>query len=215
MVTRMRTAAAAGAQRSSLAVAAVAAHLRASAPVVRNWGRAVVPAWRPTLPATRKQHMVWAGAGLALLLVVAAAIVATRLAAVPPAGTLVIDALPWGTVSAIESENGERLPLPSPASTPLVISVPGGTYQVTVTGPPPESQAQRVTVRVDPNGSIIAPPVRFRVMTPEDYFEPYLAAPPSSAEPTAPSSDAAGARGAEPPGQPAAAQTPAPTGVNP
>jgi hypothetical protein len=144
--------------------------------------------------------MVWAGAGLALLLVVAAVIVATRLAAVPPAGTLVIDALPWGTVSAIETQKGERLPLPSLASTPLLISLPGGTYQVTVTGPPPESQTQRVTVRVDSNASNAAPPVRFRVMTPEDYFEPYLAAPVTPAEP---------------PVEPAAAQTPAPAGVNP
>jgi Protein kinase domain len=214
LVARMRTATAAGAQRSSLAVAAVAARLRASAPVVSNWGRAVVPTWRPTLPTTRKQQMVWAGAALALLLVVAAAIVATRIAAVPPAGTLVIDALPWGTVSAIEAQNGERVPLPSPASTPLLISLPGGTYQVTVTGPPPESQTQRLTVRVESNASNVAPPVRFRVMTAEDYFEPYLAAP-SSAEPTAPLSDAAGAAGTQPPVQPAAAQTPAPTGVNP
>jgi serine/threonine-protein kinase len=214
LLTRMRSATAAGAQRSSLAVAAVAARLRASAPVVRNWGRAVVPTWRPTLPTTRKQQMVWAAAGLALLLVVAAAIVATRIAAVPPAGTLVIDALPWGTVSAIEMQNGERVPLPSPASTPLLISLPGGTYQVTVTGPPPESQTQRLTVRVDSNASNVAPPVRFRVMSAEDYFEPYLAAP-SSAESTAPLSDAAGAAGTQPPVQPAAAQTPAPTGVNP
>jgi hypothetical protein len=200
LLTRIRTAGAAGVHRSSLAVAAVATQLRESAPVIRNWGRAIVPTWRPTLPATRKQQMVWAGAGLALLLVVAAVIVATRLAAVPPAGTLVIDALPWGTVSAIETQKGERLPLPSLASTPLVISLPGGTYQVTVTGPPPESQTQRVTVRVDSNASNAAPPVRFRVMTPEDYFEPYLAAPVTPAEP---------------PVEPAAAQTPAPAGVNP
>jgi hypothetical protein len=208
----MRTATAAGAQRSSLAVAAVAAHLRASAPVVRNWGRAIVPTWRPRFPATRKEQMVWAGAGLALLLVVAAAIVAARLAAVPPAGTLVIDALPWGTVSAIETQNGERLPLPSPASTPLVISLPGGTYQVTVTGPPPESQTQRVTVQVASNASNVAPSVRFRVMTPEDYFEQYLNAP---ASPTAPVQPAAAAAPPQAPVQPAAAQTPAPAGVNP
>ena len=145
--------------------------------------------------------MVWAGVALVLLLVVAGAIVATRFTAVPPSGTLVIDALPWGTVSAIETQNGERLPLPSPASTPLLLSLPGGTYQVTVTGPPPESQTQRLTVRVDSNASNVMPPVQFRVITPEDYFEPYLAAPPVTP--------------VEPPVQPAAAQTPAPAGVNP
>ena len=213
LLTRLRTATAAGAQRSSLAVAGVATHLRASAPVVRNWGRAVVPAWRPTLPTTRKQQMVWAGVALVLLLVVAGAIVATRFTAVPPSGTLVIDALPWGTVSAIETQNGERLPLPSPASTPLLISLPGGTYQVTVTGPPPESQTQRLTVRVDPNGSNVAPPVQFRVITPEDYFEQYLNAPISPTAPAPPAADTAAAAPPQAPVQPAAA--PAPAGVNP
>jgi len=209
----MRTAAAAGAQRSALTAGAIAARLRASAPAVQNWGRAIVPTWRPTLPATRKQQMVWGGVILALLLAVAAAIVVVRVTAVPPAGTLVIDAVPWGTVAAIETQNGQRLPLPSLASTPLSISVPSGTYQVTVTGPPPESQTQRITVRVDPNGSNVAPLVRFQAMTPEDYFDQYLTqAPP--AEP-APAFDTAVAPESQPRVQPAAAQTPAPAGANP
>jgi hypothetical protein len=173
----MRTVAAAGAQRSALAAAAITARLRASAPAVRTRAHALVPAWRPALPTTRRQQLIWGGVVVGLLLAVAAAVVVVRLTAVPPAGTLVIDAIPWGTVASIEGPKGQRLQLPSPASTPLSLSVPSGTYQVTVTGPPPESQTQRITVRVDPNGPSVAPLVRFHAMTPEDYFDQYLTAP--------------------------------------
>jgi len=213
LLTRMRTATAAGLQRSSLAVGAIVARVRASAPAVRNWGRAIIPTWRPTLPTTRTQQMVWGGVILALLVAVAAAVVVVRLTVIPPAGTLVIDAAPWGTVAAIETQKGERLPLPSLASTPLSISVPSGTYQVTVTGPPPESQTQRITVRVDPNGSNVAPLVRFQAMTPEGYFEQYLTAS-TPAEPV-PAPENAAASEAQPQVQPAAAQSPAPPGANP
>jgi hypothetical protein len=220
----MRAAAAAGLQRSSVAVAAVGTRLRVAAPAVWNRGRAIVPTWRPTLPVTRKAQMVWAGAAVAILLAVAAAVVVIRLIAVPRPGVLVIDAVPWGTVAAIANDSGDSVPLPASASTPLSISVPSGTYQVTVAGPPPESQTQRITVRVDPNGSSVAPLVRFQAITPEVYFEQYLTAPTPPTEP-APASDTAAAPAPQPhaqpaaaqpaPAQPAAAQTPAPAGANP
>ena len=210
----MRTATTAVLHRSSLAAGAFAAHLHATVPVVQNWGRAMVPAWRPTFPTTRKEQMVWAGVVLALLLAVAATIVAIRFATGPQAGTLVIDAAPWGTITAIETQNGDRLSLPPAASTPLSISLPAGSYQVTVTGPPPESQTQRLTVRVDPGGANVAPLARFNVMTPEEYFEPYLATPSSSAEPVAPPPDNASVAEPQPPAQPATAQTPVPAGGN-
>jgi hypothetical protein len=215
LLTRMRSTGAAALRRSSVAAAAIGARLHASATAVG--GRVSVPTWRPALPVTRRQQMLWAGAALAVVLVAAAGIVAIRMMATPPPGTLVIDAVPWGTVAAIETEKGDRLPLPASASTPLAINLPSGTYRVTVTGPPPESQEQRVTVRVDPvdrNGSSVAPPVRFRAITPEDYFEQYLATQGSPAQPAPPSDTAASAE-AQPPVQPAAAQTPAPAGVNP
>ena len=214
LLTRMRAAAAAGLQRSSVAVAALGTRLRVAAPAVWNRGRAIVPTWRPTLPVTRKAQMVWAGAAVAILLAVAAAVVVIRLIAVPRPGVLVIDAVPWGTVAAIANDNGDSVPLPASASTPLSISVPSGTYQVTVTGPPPESQTQRITVRVDPNGSSVAPLVRFQAITPEDYFEQYLTAPAPPTEP-APASDTAAAPEPQPPAQPAAEQTPAPAGATP
>src|SRR4029077_10753411 len=130
--------------------------------------------------------------------------------AVPPPGTLVIDAAPWGTITAIDAQNGNHLPLPSAASTPLSISLPAGTYQVTVTGPPPESQAQRFTVRVDPNGANVAPLVRFHVMTPEEYFEQYLAQRGSPAGRVAPPPDNAAPPA---PQQPAVQPATAPTQV--
>ena len=90
-------------------------------------------------------------------------------------GTLIVDAVPWGTVTSIRTEDGEGVDLPSPAATPIALPLPSGNYQVVVVGPPPESQEQRLTVRVDSGATRIAPPVKFHVVTPEQYFEPYLA----------------------------------------
>ena len=214
LLTRMSTAAAAALQRSSIAAAATGALLRTSAMAVRERSRTIVPTWRPTLPVTRRQQMIWAGAALGVVIVAALAIVALPIVATPPPGTLVIDAVPWGTVAAIANEKGASVALPAAPSTPLSLVVPSGTYQVTVTGPPPESQTQRITVRVEPNGSIVAPLVRFQVITPEDYFEPYLSAPAPPAEST-PAADTAAAPEPQSPAEPAAAQRPAPAGANP
>jgi len=215
LLTRMRTASTAALQRSSVAVAAVGARLRASAPAVGNGGRAIVPTWRPTLPVTRRQQIVWAGAALGLLLVIAGVVVAMQLIAVPPPGTLVIDAVPWGTIESIKRETGAAVTLPSAASTPLSIDLPAGTYTVAVVGPPPDSMRQTFTIRVGPNAANVAPLARFNVITPEDYFGQYLAAQASPAEPAAPPADTAASPEAAAPVQPAAAQTPAPAGANP
>ena len=113
-----------------------------------------------------------------VIAVIAAAVAAfTMLGGPAPTGTVVIDAAPWGTITAIENESGEAVPLPSSASTPLVLTLPAGTYQVAVAGPSPDSQAQRITVQVSANGSTVAPLIHFREMTAEEYFEQYLSAP--------------------------------------
>ena len=106
-----------------------------------------------------------------------AAIVAFMMMAGRPAatGTLIVDAVPWGTVTSIRTEDGEGVDLPSRAATPIALPLPSGNYQVVVVGPPPESQEQRLAVRVDSGATSIAPPVKFHVVTPEQYFEPYLA----------------------------------------
>jgi hypothetical protein len=64
--------------------------------------------------------------------------------------------------------------LPAETTTPLSLSLPPGTYQVAVVGPPPESQMQRVSVRVDPNATNVASLLRFHAITAEEYFEQYL-----------------------------------------
>jgi hypothetical protein len=97
-----------------------------------------------------------------------------------PTGSLVIDAVPWATITAIESEGGERVALPPSPSTPLSLTLPTGTYQVVVAGPPPESQTQRITVQIETGTSTVAPVIRFRALTPDEYFEQYLAAPTAS-----------------------------------
>jgi len=116
--------------------------------------------------------------GAIVLGVVIVAGVATMLFSGPaPSGTVVIDAVPWGTITAIETEGGDKVALPSTSSTPLSLSLPAGTYQVVITGPPPELQTQRITIEIQRDGTTVAPMVRFRMLTPDEYFEQYLAAP--------------------------------------
>ncbi len=136
----------------------------------------------------RRKTLIWGGAGILAIAVLAAAIMS--IAGGPaPAGTLILDAVPWATVSAVVTEDGEPQTLPSPASTPLSLTLPAGNYEVVLVGPPPDSQEQRVSVRVEAQTAVAVPVVRFRPITPEEYFEQYLAAPvetPPSAAPDSP-----------------------------
>jgi serine/threonine protein kinase len=123
------------------------------------------------------------GAGAA---VVAVAIVAVVVMLAPAkTGSVVIDAAPWGTVTAIESANGTAQPLPADAATPVVLTLPAGDYRLTLAGPSPESQTQQVAIRVDAGVQGVVPIVRFNVLTPEEYFEEYLAAPAATDDSTA------------------------------
>jgi hypothetical protein len=57
-----------------------------------------------------------------------------RLAALQ--GTLVLNAAPWATVeSVVEQATGKRVSLPSDASTPLLLTLPQGRYNVTFKHP--------------------------------------------------------------------------------
>jgi hypothetical protein len=104
----------------------------------------------------------------------------------------VIDAVPWATVSAIQDESGNPQTLPSSPSTPLSVTLPAGSYHVTLTGPPPESKVVTVTVRVDVNGVAVVPITKFQTVTPEQYFEQYLGSTTASApaNPGQPGADA-------------------------
>ena len=146
--------------------------------------------------------LLWGGVGVAALAVVGVGVfLLTRGPA--PTGIAVIDAVPWANVTAVQNDDGEPQPLPSPASTPLALTLPAGTYQITLTGPPPESKTETVSVRIDVGGTSVVPPTRFQAMTVEEYFELYLGTGDPAATPAIPA----------PAETAAAAPAPAPTGV--
>jgi hypothetical protein len=128
--------------------------------------------------------VVWVGAGAAVVLV-AAVIGGLMMFGSPQTGSVLIDAAPWGTVTSIESASGAAQPVPADAATPVVLTLPAGDYRVTLAGPSPESQTQQIAVRVEAGVQGVVPIVRFRVLTPEEYFEEYLAAPAATDDSTA------------------------------
>ena len=132
---------------------------------------ASVHAWFRSL----RRRDVMLAVGVLVLAVAASAVIGMMTARPAQVGTVIIDAVPWGTITSIQTANREPMDVPSQAATPISLQLPPGDYQVVVVGPPPESQEQRLTVRVDSSATSIAPTVRFHVVTPEEYFEPYLA----------------------------------------
>jgi Protein kinase domain len=137
-------------------------------------------------------------AGIAAgVVVIAIAVIAYFLTRGPlPTGTLVIEAAPWGTVTAIRGEDGREQTVPPQASTPLSIALPEGTYQITLTGP--DSKTATVSAHVGVGGIAVAPMARFDTVTVEQYFEQYLGGSTASAERAAPASAADAAATAAP-----------------
>jgi hypothetical protein len=138
------------------------------------------PAMRVLSPwlqgSTQKTVATAAGAGV-LILAAAAGVFFLMTRGPAPTGTTIIDAVPWATVTAVRNESGEAQELTaSQASTPLALTLPAGTYQITLTGPPPESTTETVSVRVDAGGTSVVPLTRFQRMTAEEYFEQYIGA---------------------------------------
>jgi len=165
------------AKKSSASVSALAlARITVGSRAILESAHAVV------LPLTRNGRVLSIVIGGIALVIAAALAVSTIRSGPAPTGSLVIDAVPWASITSIQGEDGEAVTLPRAASTPFAMSLPAGTYQVVVAGPPPESQRQTFTVRVEANASAVAPMIRFRALTPEEYFEEYLAAPAASLE---------------------------------
>ena len=108
----------------------------------------------------------------------------TLLVAPAPDGRLVLEAVPWATVAAIEANDGTQMPLPAQATTPFVIDVPTGSYRVRFVGPPPQLVEQVVVVEASAGSPRIVTAPAFSVPTPEAYFEPYLAVGAPESEPT-------------------------------
>jgi protein kinase-like protein len=117
--------------------------------------------------------MKWVGVGIAAVAMVAvAALMLTGGTAAT--GTAVIDAAPWANITEIRNEDGVLQPLPSPASTPVSLTLPAGTYQILLAGPPPQSKKETVTLRVNAGQTSVATVTPFQSLTVEEYFDEYL-----------------------------------------
>jgi hypothetical protein len=104
-------------------------------------------------------------------------------------------------VTKIEAADGTAQQIPPDASTPLWLTLPAGTYKITLAGPPPDLESRIVTVQVEANGTATLNAERFRTMTPEEYFEQYLSS--SASAPLDGTAPAAGDPSAAPSNQPA------------
>jgi serine/threonine protein kinase len=115
----------------------------------------------------------WVAAGLAAI--AAAAVAAFMMTGGATAtGTVVIDAAPWANITEIRNEAGVLQPLPAQASTPVSLTLPTGTYQILLAGPPPQSKKETVTLRVNAGQTSVAPVTRFQSLTVDEYFDEYL-----------------------------------------
>jgi protein kinase-like protein len=169
----------------------------AVAPVVRSLQS--LPA---TLPKGQARTIALVAAAVVVVAIAATAYFLTRGPA--PTGTLVIEAAPWATVTAIRAENGSEQMLPPSPSTPLSITLPEGTYQITLTGP--DAKTATVSAHVSVGGVAVAPMTRFETMSVEQYFEQYLGSAGGATEVSSPASPGDAAA-------PAAPVVPASTGA--
>jgi hypothetical protein len=130
-------------------------------------------AWRRM---TRHERLVAAAVTIAIAAIGLPVLTVSLLRpAVPPSGVLVLDAVPWARVEAITAEDGSRVTLARDAATPLSVALPAGSYRVVLIGPPPGGESRELRVRVHAQQTLVAPIERFPSLTPEEYFERYLA----------------------------------------
>ena len=84
------------------------------------------------------------------------------------AGTLVIDALPWGQVERILDDTGRDWPIGSDRYTPFVASLPPGDYVILLSHPDVDGPASvRVTVRASQSEWLV---VRLRPIDADEYL---------------------------------------------
>ncbi len=90
-------------------------------------------------------------------------------ATVASRGDLILDALPWGRVVAIVSQDGEEQDLGKSLFTPARLSLPAGSYRVVLENPAVEEPAE-FWVQVSP--SVVRTRVhRFAPLDADSYFE--------------------------------------------
>jgi len=142
----------------------------------------IVGSLQSIVPQGKMRMVAGIAVGVVVIAIAAIAYFVTR--GPLPTGTLVIEAAPWGTVTAIRAENGREQAVPPQASTPLSIALPEGTYQISVTGP--DSKTATISAHVAVGGIAVAPMARFDSVSIEQYFEQYLGGSVASTEPAAP-----------------------------
>ena len=83
-------------------------------------------------------------------------------------GELVINAQPWGTVESVLDANRQPVKLPADASTPLTLSVPAGSYVVTIRHPRADKPTQ-VIAKVEAKKRANAD-AAFPTISAQEYF---------------------------------------------
>jgi serine/threonine-protein kinase len=172
-------------QAQSRAIDLIASMATRVSQAVRGFSSSLEP-WLSTTKLPPRRWLGGIALAVAASVVVAVTVATWRSAPVPaalPAGTLVIDAVPWATVTAIVDEDGRPVALPDVTSTPLSLDVPAGAYRVSLQGPPPQEDARQVEVTVVAGQTLAVPRLEFSTLTPEEYFEPYLGSPNDGTKP--------------------------------
>jgi len=85
-----------------------------------------------------------------------------------PHGDLVLNATPWATVDSVLDANHQSVALPSDASTPLILSLPPGSYVITFRHPQAAKTAQAVA-NVEAKKRVSAG-AAFPSITSQEYF---------------------------------------------
>ena len=83
-------------------------------------------------------------------------------------GELVLNAYPWGTVESVVDSNRKPVALPGDATTPLVLSLPAGSYVITFRHPQANKAAQ-VIARVEAQKRATAN-AAFSSISAQEYF---------------------------------------------
>jgi tetratricopeptide (TPR) repeat protein len=91
-----------------------------------------------------------------------------QVAADAPHGDLVLNASPWAMVDSVLDANHQSVALPSDASTPLILSLPAGSYVITFRHPQAAKTAQ-VIANVEAKKRVSAG-VTFPSITSQEYF---------------------------------------------
>jgi serine/threonine-protein kinase len=148
-----------------------------TSPVAAKPAAPIATPSRPVAAKARpaqQRRMLLAGAAVVVAVAAVAGAIALMPDSDPATGAVLVDALPFATVTGIEAEDGSQPPVPQLASTPLTLTLPVGTYRVRLAGPPPENETRIVTIEVTADGVTTSKVEQFRALTPAEYFEPYL-----------------------------------------